>query len=109
MQIKDITLLGDRIIIKPAKFFEYETKEFVKDTEANKGKDPDKDEMVMKEVTNIVRSNIQKATVVAVGDLVKGINIDDTVLYNMRACAQFELIKGYGILKSYDVVGIVNK
>lgn len=108
MQIEEIKLLGDRIIIEPSEFHTYSVTEWVKDEEANKGKDPMTDEMVMKEVTKEVKSDIQTGIVLSVGSGVNQINVGDVVMYNIRACAQFELIKGLGILKQYDVVGIVN-
>lgn len=109
MQIKDIKLLGDRILIKPSKFYTYKVKEWVKDDELNKGKDPLTDEQAMKEVEREVKSDIQKGVVVSVGNMVNQVSVGDTIMYNIRACAQFELIKGYGILKQYDIVGIINK
>ena len=55
--------LIDTILIRPLRDKTYNQKQIVLDDEANKGKDPVKDEMETKTVNNKVAFEIQKAVV----------------------------------------------
>lgn len=109
MNVEDIKLIGDRILIIPAELYTYSKTEWVPDKELNDGKNPLVDEVAMKEVTKEVKSFYQKATVVNVGDVVDKVKVGDEIIYNINACAQFELVQGIGVLRQYDIVGLIKK
>lgn len=115
MQVKDIKLFGDRVLIKPLKEYTYTVKEQRPKQKVPMGVDnidlnntPEVNEMEEYEVE--VRSSLQKAVVVAVGDAEHiPCKLGDTIIYHIKSGLQFELIKGHVLLKHYDIVGIINK
>jgi hypothetical protein len=115
MQVKEVKLFGDRVLIKPLKEYTYTVKELRPRARVPMGVDnidlnevPDSPEMV--EVDVDVKSNIQRAVVVSVGDAEHiPCNVGDTVLYHIKTGIPFELIKGCTLLKHYDIIGVVNK
>ena len=114
MHIKDIKLFGDRVLIKPSKEYIYTIKELRPVTKVPMGVNnidlnntPESPEMEEYEVD--VKSAIQRGIVVSTGDAEHiPCKVGDTILYHIKTGMNFELIKGYTLLKHYDIIGVVN-
>jgi len=101
----NIELLDDRVLVMPLKIRSYKQEDVVLDDEANKGKNPIKDELVTKKQEVTINYSYQKAIVLAKSFNVKDVEIGDTVIYKLSNLIEFDLIKGVSMLKRYEIIG----
>jgi hypothetical protein len=102
----DIEPLGYKILVAPHKLRTYKEKQMVLDDEANKGKDPIKDEMVQKEEIRDLSYRYQKATVLRSGRSPQDelFEVGEVIVYGIGDLIEFDLIKGISILPTHAVV-----
>ena len=107
LKIEDVALFGDKILVKPLKFETIKQKQLVPDRDAIKTIDPTSDETPMKEITQEIMMDIQRAKVVAVGNSISAnVKVGDTIFYHIKTGVAFEMLKDVIILKSYDIIGL---
>lgn len=104
-----INLRDGRILIHIPSMRKYKAKDIVLDEEKNKGKDPLKDEMEVKEVDKEFNYKYQVGYVVGYSDDVEGINPGDKVLVKVHSLDEFDYMKGVNIIRKYDIVGVFNE
>jgi hypothetical protein len=81
----------------------------VLDDEKNKGKDPKKDIMALKNVEEKVMYNIQTVELVSVdSDNGQKVEVGDIVLIDWRKVKDFDLYKDIKSINLYDIIGKVN-
>lgn len=103
--IENYRPLPGKLVIKPLKMRTRLVKNIVLDDEKNEGKDPLKDEVETKVVTERAPWEIQLATIVAVPEDSELYKVGDTVVYSVKFVKEFDLFKGTFIVSNYDLYG----
>jgi hypothetical protein len=119
MQVSEIQLIGDKLLVRPlrkkTKLQVQHVPEEIKvdqeliDAAKKAGVPPPLPEakLVAKEVP--VVCEIQKAVVLAVGDIVGNTKVGDTILYHIKTGVPFDYVNNTLLLRSYDLIGVINK
>lgn len=105
-KVKDLKPLEGRVLIVPDKVRTYKDKGL-----EGKPKDPNikpedidaETEMVMEEVITDVNYRFQTGTVIQKAEDETRFEVGDTVIYQIGALKEFDLVKGVSILRKYDV------
>lgn len=97
---------SEKLIVTFDKYREFTAKYTVMDEEANKGKDPMKDEMITKVSERVVKFNIQVARVIAVPANQTLYNVGDEVIIDMHNCADLNGYKNMFLIQPYQIIGI---
>jgi len=98
------TPLEGRILIVPNKIRTHKDKGF-----ESRPVDPDSDpmdpdrEMIMQEVITDVNNNFQTGIVIQKPEDETRFNVGDTIVFQLRALQEFDLIKGVSMIRKYDV------
>jgi len=109
IEIVDIAMVQGVALVKLYKPRYRKEVQRVMDDEKNKGKDPKKDIMSMKEVEVKVLYNTQAVEILAV-DPSNGqkVEVGDIVLIDYRKVKEFDLYKDVVAINLYDILGKVN-
>ena len=106
-RVEEITPLEGRVLVSPHKIRTYKETHPVLDDEKNKDKDPLKDEMEVKMVTEDINYRFQRATVLRTPADETRFKVGDEIIYNVGALQDFDVFKGVSVLKKYDVVAVI--
>jgi len=110
----DLIMLQDQVLVKPYKFkYRYEDQLIVDpDDPKNKGKNPEKDIMVLKTIKQkIMDGNYQTVEVVSIPkDNRLSVEVGDIVVVDWRKSREFDLVKGVSVIPMYELIcGVVLK
>jgi hypothetical protein len=103
--INNFIPVNETLIVKPYKERFKKVEQTVLDDEKNKGKDPKKDIMSLKKVTEKVLYNHQRVQVVAAPtDNRLGIVPGDIIVVDWRKNKEFDLFKKMYMFSMYDII-----
>jgi hypothetical protein len=109
IELCDLTITQDLAIIRLYKPRKRKVEQTVLDDERNKGKDPKKDIMALKKVTENVLLNFQSVEILAISpDNRSGITVGDIVVIDWRKARECDLVKDAFIINTYEIIGKLN-
>jgi hypothetical protein len=97
---------ANEVIIKPKRTITVVKKVQEWDEEANANHDPQTEDLQVKEVKKRVDANCQLAEVICVNPNSE-FKVGDVIVYTNNSSADFDLIKGSKVIKSFDIKGKV--
>jgi len=109
IEIEDLKMVQGIALVKLVKSRTYKETQTVLDVEKNKGKDPKKDIMALKEEVTKVMYNIQTVEILSV-DPNNGQKLKpgDICIMDWRKVKDFDLYKNVKSINLYDILGIIN-
>ena len=100
---KEFKLYNNRFLVYTPKIRTYKGKDIVLDDEKNKGKDPIKDEMEVKEVDKEFKYEYQVATIVATPDDETDFKVGDEILIEIKYLKEFDFYKPVNIIQKFNI------
>ena len=100
-----ISLGDDKLLIHIPRYRKFKQMDIVLDEEKNKGKDPLKDTMEVKEVEKEFNYKYQEGYVINKANNVDTVEVGSKILVKVHNIDEFDYIKGVNIIRKYDIVG----
>ena len=100
---KGFKLYNNRFLVYVPKIRTYKAKDIVLDDEKNKGKDPIKDEMEVKEIEKEFKYEYQLGIIVGMPDGEDEFKVGDEVLMELKYLKEFDFYKPVNIIQKFNI------